>query len=320
MPDQVAERMLLFQRDNGGWPQPGGNPTDYTKELTPAEQQGLVRDKPKLDATIDDRATTREINHLVKAYHLTQNAAYRQAAERGIRYLLTAQQATGGWGQFYPDSSSYHKHITYNDNAMIDVLWVMQRTAKGMQDFDGLDQALVPLARQAVERGIACILNTQYVQHGKRTAWCAQHDRRTLLPANARKFELASISGSESVGILRFLMSLENPSPEVKEAIRAGVAWLDSVRLVGIATKTVSDPKLPKGKDVMVVADSGSTLWARFYELDTNRPFFCGRDGIKKYDLAEIEHERRTGYAWYGTWPAKLLEQEYPKWAKRWNP
>ena len=28
------------------------------------------------------------------------------------------------------------------------------------------------------------------------------------------------------------------------------------------------------------------TLWARFYELETNRPFFCDRDGIKKYDIS----------------------------------
>ena len=69
----------------------------------------------------------------------------------------------------------------------------------------------------------------------------------------------------------------------------------------------------------MVVADSSSTLWARFYEIETNRPFFCGRDGIKKYSLAEIDPERRTGYAWYGTWPAKLVAKEFPNWVKKWD-
>ena len=311
--------MLLYQRDNGGWPQPGGDAIDYTKELTPAQQQSLVQDKAKRDATIDDRATTREISYLVEAFQKTQNENYRKAAERGIRYLLAAQQANGGWAQFFPDSSGYRRQITYNDNAMIDVLGVMRHTAEGTQGFESVDKSLVPQAQQAVERGIACILNTQYIQNGKRTAWCGQHDRITLLPTNARKFELASLSGAESVGILRFLMRIENPSPAVREAIRAGVAWLDSVRLVGIATKVISAPALPRGKDVVVVTDSSSTLWARFYELDTNRPFFCGRDGIKKYNLAEIDPERRTGYAWYGTWPAKLLAKEYPNWVKKWG-
>jgi PelA/Pel-15E family pectate lyase len=54
-------------------------------------------------------------------------------------------------------------------------------------------------------------------------------------------------------------------------------------------------------------------LWARFYEIGTNRPFFCGRDGVKKYDIAEIESERRNGYAWYGAWPARL-PQEFAQW------
>jgi hypothetical protein len=32
--------------------------------------------------------------------------------------------------------------------------------------------------------------------------------------------------------------------------------------------------------------------------------------------VKEIESERRNGYAWYGTWPEKLLKTEYPAWAK----
>ena len=52
-------------------------------------------------------------------------------------------------------------------------------------------------------------------------------------------------------------------------------------------------------------------------EIGTNRPVFCGRDGIKKYSLAEIEYERRNGYSWYSDRPAKLLNDDYPKWAAR---
>ena len=32
------------------------------------------------------------------------------------------------------------------------------------------------------------------------------------------------------------------------------------------------------------------------------------------YALAEIEQERRGGYAFYGDWPASLLEKDYPRW------
>ena len=55
-------------------------------------------------------------------------------------------------------------------------------------------------------------------------------------------------------------------------------------------------------------------LWARHYEIGANRPVFAGRDGVGKYALADIERERRTGTPWYGNWPLKLLEREYPKW------
>ncbi|RYF78578.1 MAG: pectate lyase [Cytophagaceae bacterium] len=317
--DSIAERMLLYQRSNGGWPQPGGNAINYNRELTADLKKKLLSDKDKLDTTIDDKATTREINYLVEAFGKTQNDAYLTAAQQGIMYLLSAQNAKGGWGQFYPDTSSYRKQITYNDNAMIDVMWVMRRTADKTGPFAQLDRSLAPKAQQAVDKGVECILNSQYTQHGKLTAWCAQHDRITLQPTNARAFELASLSGSESVGIIEFLMSLPNPSDRVKRSVGAAIAWLDSVKLVGINTKTIADPTQKSGKDVIVVQEPNAVKWARFYDLETNKPFFCGRDGVKKYSLDQIENERRVGYGWYGTWPAKLIASEYPAWQAKWG-
>ena len=317
--DSVAERMLLYQRQNGGWPQPGGNRINYKLHLSAATRDALLADRAKLDATIDDGATTGEIEHLVRAFKQTGNPAYRQAAERGLTYLLSAQNAAGGWPQFHPDSSGYRKHITYNDNAMISVLWLMKHVANGSPGFDALDKTLVPKAQQAVSRGIDCILQTQVVQNGRLTAWCAQHDSRTLKPAKARAFELPSLSGSETVGIVRFLMSEPNPSPDLKRAIEAAVAWLASVKLTGIAVRNIRDPNQPSGKDRIVVEDPASTLWARFYDLDTHKPFFYGRDSVKKWALADIENERRVGYAWYGTWPQPLLTKEYPAWRQKWE-
>ena len=65
----------------------------------------------------------------------------------------------------------------------------------------------------------------------------------------------------------------------------------------------------------MVVADPAAPpVWARHYEIGTNKPVFAGRDADRKYALADIERERRTGTPWYGTWPLKLIEKGYPKW------
>ena len=61
--------------------------------------------------------------------------------------------------------------------------------------------------------------------NGRRTVWCAQHDETTLRPAGARTYEHASLSGYESVGIVRFLMGIERllskDFPEWREKWRA---------------------------------------------------------------------------------------------------
>jgi PelA/Pel-15E family pectate lyase len=120
------------------------------------------------------------------------------------------------------------------------------------------------------------------------------------------------------VGLVRFLMGIERPSPEVVRAVDAAVAWLEAVKLSGI--KVVKQPQAgtEKGYDTVVVTDPAAPpVWARFYEIGTNRPMFCGRDGVVKPRLADIEYERRNGYAWYGAWAADLLSREYPAWKAR---
>ncbi|MGI4866647.1 MAG: pectate lyase [Janthinobacterium lividum] len=317
--DTTAEKMLAFQRSIGGWPKAVNDvKVDYRRPMSEADLKAARRDAGREDATIDNNATTREITYLVTAFKTTQNPAYRQAAENGIRYLLKMQQPSGGFPQYYPESNLYRAQITYNDNAMIKALTVLKAVAQKKEDFALVDPALVAPAQKAVDKGVQCILKTQYVQHGKLTVWCAQHDRVTLLPCKARAFELASLSGDESVGITEFLMSLDNPSPEVRRAIAAAVAWFEASKIPNTAIADITDPQQPKGRDRVLVASPGSTLWARFYDLDTNQPIYVGRDGVKHARLADIENERRTGYVYAATWPEKLLNRDYPKWQQKW--
>jgi PelA/Pel-15E family pectate lyase len=106
-------------------------------------------------------------------------------------------------------------------------------------------------------------------------------------------------------------MSIKDPSPAVVEAIESAIAWFEQSQLKGI--KWVDN-----GNDRVVVQDpDAGPLWARFYEIGTNRPIFVGRDGVVKYSVAEIEHERRTGYSWYVDSPAKLLQKDYLAWKKK---
>ncbi|MES2776982.1 MAG: pectate lyase [Bacteroidota bacterium] len=315
--DPVAENMLMFQRSNGGWNKHlDEKAVNYNKTYTPEEQASIRSKATALDATIDNEATTKEIKYLVKANKKTDNKAYLDAAERGIQYLLSAQYENGGWPQYYPDKSSYRSQVTFNDNAIINVITVMEDIVAGKNDFDAVNKSFIPKAAAAIQKAISCILATQIKANGKLTAWCTQYNAKTLVPEMARKFELASISAFESVNIVRFLMRQPNPSPEMKQAITAAVQWFDAVKIPGHSFVEIADAKQPKGKDRVFVEDANSTIWARFYEIETNRPMFSGRDSEKKYSVAEIEAERRVGYAWYGNWPAKLLDKEYPAWLK----
>ena len=318
--DTTAEKMLAFQRRSGGWPKAVNEvKVDYRHTMSPADLATARQGASQEDATIDNNATTREITYLVSAFKTTQNPAYRQAAERGIGYLLKMQQPSGGFPQYYPDARFYRAQITYNDNAMVRALQVLQAVANRKNDYALVDASLVAPAQKAVAQGVQCILKTQYVQHGKRTAWGAQHDRTTLLPCKARAFELASLSGDESVGIVEFLLSLDQPSPEVRRAVAAAVAWFEASKIPNTAVQDITDPSQPKGRDRVMVPQPGSTVWARFYDLDTNQPIYVGRDGVKHARLADIEVERRTGYVYAGTWPEKLLTREYPKWQQKWG-
>lgn len=313
-----AENMLLWQRSNGGWPkEPYNDFSGYEREQTAGEIEKANKERDKTDTTIDNNHTIGELQYLLSAYKSTNNPNYFEAVKRAIDYLLEAQYDNGGWPQYYPLKSGYSRHITYNDNAMGNVMNLMWDIAKGKNNTDVLN-AYVDQAVAAFNKGIEVILQTQIAVNGTKTAWCAQHDEVTLLPIKARSYELASISGSESVGVVRILMMVEQPSSEIIQAVNDAIVWFESAKIVGYKTEKIYDAKYTeRGFNVVVVESPGSIMWGRFYDLDTNLPFFCDRDGIKKNTLAEIGEERRTGYAWYGSWPSGIIGSEYSSWRSK---
>jgi PelA/Pel-15E family pectate lyase len=313
--DEVADNMLIYQRTAGGWPKHIGNEKiDYTKKLGPAEKAAFIDDASMNDATIDNDATSKEIRYLAGAYAHTKNREYLRAVEKGLHFLLEMQYKNGGFPQFYPDKSLYRSEITYNDNAMVNALNVLDDVALGMNGMDIVAPSLKAPCADAVKRGIVCILKTQLKTKGKLAVWCAQYDHRTYQPAKARSYELPSLSGNESVGIVEFLMRIPNPSANIRQAITSAVEWFGKVKIEGYRFVFVRDLAQSNGMDRVLQPAPGSVIWARFYDMDSDEPFFCGRDGIRKRTVAEIEHERRVGYAWYGEWPARLLDKEYPEW------
>ncbi|WP_442511900.1 pectate lyase [Novipirellula sp. SH528] len=287
--------ILSWQSEHGDWPK--------NKNTAQEEYSG---DRSKLQGTFDNGATTGELRTLAHAFHVTGEPAYEKAFLTGFDHILKAQYPNGGWPQYFPLRKGYYTHITFNDGSMIRLIEFL-RDATSSKDFAFLDQDRRAAALSAIDRGIDCILNCQVIEDGTPTVWCAQHDEVTLAPADARSYELASLSGGESAGILVFLMSLDNPSLEVIRAVKGGVAWFDANKIEGYRYMK-SKTELALTKD-----PSAGPLWARFYELKTNRPYFCDRDGVVKYDIQEIGSERRGGYSWYGNW-GKSVADKYAKW------
>jgi PelA/Pel-15E family pectate lyase len=312
----LADNIVAQQAPVGGWTN-WTNEGGMLKTATPAEIA-------KQDhGSIDDGATTTQLRILARIVTAAAGApagsapagrvaAWRAAAERGLDFLFAAQYPNGGWPQHHP-GKGYRTNITFNDDAMANVILLLQDVGAAEQpQFAWVDADRKARARAAVAKGLECILKCQVVVDGKKTAWGAQHDPKTLQPAAARAFEPVALTGAETVGLVRLLMAIERPGAEVVAAIEAAVAWLEAVKLTGIRFERIATPE---GKDGRVVRDpAAGPIWARFYEIGTNRPIFVGRDAVIRYDVAEIERERRGGYGWYNDRARDLLAKDYPRW------
>lgn len=315
----IADNVVLYQRETGGWPKN----IDMAALLSETERAEVSKAKGEKDSTLDNGATYTQIRYLAAVYYATKLERFRDSLIKGVDYLLEAQYPNGGWPQFYPfeEHADYSKYITFNDGAMIGAMSVLCDISQRKCRYAFIDPNRCERARKAVEKGIECILKCQIVVDGQLTAWCQQYDQKTLEPRPARSYEKVSICGRESADIVKFLMGIDHPSEETIKSIEGAIAWFNRVKLAGIRQIAKPVPSIEEGFDKEIIKDANAPpMWARFYQIGTNRPIFCGRDGIVKYKLDEIEQERRIEYAWYGYWPADLLANDYPAWRKKWTP
>lgn len=310
---RVAETVLLYQHCDGGWPKN----YDPFAQLDRAACQRIESQKTNIvDSTIDNGATTTELRFLDRIAAHRSTPAIQTALRQGLSFLLQAQYANGGFPQYPNRKSGYWIQITFNDTAMIHTLRLLQAVAEKRLLREVADDAARAACKSAIDRGIACILACQIRQGDTRLLWCAQHDRETLKPVGARSYERASLSGSESVEIVRFLMEQPQPTPEMQTAIHAAI---DAFRKLALHETRVVRRRDPQSGTVDLVVErdpQAPLLWARFYDLETHEPFFCSRDGVPRKQLAEISYERRNHYSWLGPYAQRFLEKEYPDWLK----
>lgn len=316
----VADNVLLYQKDNGGWPKN----YDIMAVLTPEQKDSLVKAKPVPNTTFDNGTTYTHVALLAKVYTATRLEKYKESAIRGLDFILQAQYKNGGWPQYFPLEPNYSRHITFNDGVYTGIMSLLKDICDGQPQFAFINEPERKKVMAAYEKGIDCIIKTQINDSGRPTAWCQQYDEVSLQPAWARAFEPPSICNAESSDLVLFLMSIDRPGKEIIHAVERAVAWFEASKIYNTRVKTIPAPYLKTDfristTDRVVVTDSTAPpIWTRYYELKTHRPLFCNRDSKVVYSLAEVDRERRDGYSWYTYNPQKVLKQ-YQQWQKKWG-
>ena len=167
----------------------------------------------------------------------------------------------------YP-KANYINHYTFNDNSHRDCVLLALEAHR----VTGRPEYL-----QAARRGGEFILRAQMPE--PQPVWAQQYNAR-MEPAWARKFEPPSVTGGESVGACRTLIDLYLATGDAKylNAVAPAVHWY---RRSAIAP----------GK------------WARFYELQTNRPLYF----TKEYQLTYQDNDMPTHYSFQSSYGVESM-------------
>ena len=320
---RIADIVVSFQTPAGGWSKNidlskhlreagEGFAPDNSSRLVGTNDYETSRDMSwNYVGTIDNDATMTQLRFLAKvisAGSTRTTKAYRNSFERGVDYLLAAQNPNGGWPQVWPLQGGYHDAITYNDGAMLNVLRLFKDISAGKGEYKFTSRTMKKRAAASFALGLRCILASQIIENGQRTVWCQQHDALTLQPASARNYEMPSLCSGESAAIVVFLMELPKPDSNIVTSVRGAAAWFERTQIRNVAFRKVGN----EGRTLIASPGSGP-LWGRYYEIGTDRPIFGDRDKTIHDVVDEISRERRDGYAWFTDNPGEVL-RKYQKW------
>ncbi len=303
---RIGDQLLLYQRNTGGWPKN----VNMIVPLTAAQQDSVIQQKTREDdSTIDNKATSMQMTFLARLYQQTRDVRYRDAFRKAMTFLLSGQYENGGWPQFWPKNRQYQVHITYNDNAIVNVLKIFRDVRKDRAPYNAglVDDDMRQQTAKAFDKGIDCILATQIVVDGEPTVWCQQHDRETLKPAKARTYELPSYCSAESANITLLLMELPHPDERVRRAVNGAMRWFEKHKILGYKVVRTGTKGSSDYNTSLVADPDAEPIWARFYDLEHGEPFVCDRDGIPRRHLHELGSDRRNHYSWYNNRPAMLF-------------
>lgn len=271
----AAHALVRGQLCTGGW--------DYLIEFDPQKRgqyqyradKNCGEDKRGV-TNMDDNVTQAAIRVLMRVDRALNfsDAAVHEAARYALDHLVAAQFPIGAWPQqykkpqdfskfpvkraSYPESWSrkwpgpdYRSHYTFNDNSVADDIDTMLEAARIYKE---------PRYRASAEKGGQFILLAQMPD--PQPAWAQQYDE-DMHPAWARIFEPPSVTGGESQGVMRILMTLYRETGDRK--------YLEPIpRALAYFKRSV----VSRGSEEIFRRIPPGPVLARFYELKTNRPLY----------------------------------------------
>lgn len=271
----VADLIVALQNEDGGFQV---LPDNY--EMSQKETGlGSMKDV----SSVYNGATTSELKYLAK--YITANkpedSKYQDAFVKGIKYLLTTQRDNGGWSMNLGSGSGFNANIEVGNKAMTEVLTLLSDIAiLNNQDYVFARKAMnVDEIKSAVEKGNDFIVKSQISNNNKKSGWATQYDKSGNVTMG-HTYERESVSSYTTKDVIDYLMTIHNPSQDIKDAVESAYSWLKDVKIADKEQKVVKDTSMNNGFDVYLVDGSGT--WASNYvydkATDSYRPLYSDVD------------------------------------------
>ena len=271
----VADLIVALQNEDGGFQV---LPDNY--EMSQKETGlGSMKDV----SSVYNGATTSELKYLAK--YITANkpedSKYQDAFVKGIKYLLTTQHDNGGWSMNPGSGSGFNANIEVGNKAMTEVLTLLSDIAiLNNQDYVFARKAMnVDEIKSAVEKGNDFIIKSQISNNNKKSGWATQYDKSGNVTMG-HTYERESVSSYTTKDVIDYLMTIHNPSQDIKDAVESAYSWLKDVKIADKEQKVVKDTSMNNGFDVYLVDGSGT--WASNYvydkATDSYRPLYSAVD------------------------------------------
>lgn len=295
----AAYALVRGQLRSGGW--------DYRIEFDPDRRRRYsyrVDPNPRQSArnvsTLDDNNTQAAARLLMRVDRALdfKDEKIHEAAQFALSAILDVQYPNGAWPQRFtapPDAAKfpvkkacypeywswtfpgrdYKSFYTFNDSSIADTIDIM------LEAFDIYGK---PEYRAAAEKAGDFIILAQMPE--PQPAWAQQYNAQ-MQPAWARKFEPAAITGGESQGVMRILLTLYRETGRKKY-----------LKPLPRAIEYLRRSRLPDGR------------LARFYELKTNKPLYLTRGD---YKVTYSDADMPTHYSFKQSNGVEAIATEYER-------